>query len=309
MTVRLPAGARLRRLLAILAWLAHRGDASIAEVAARFGMAADEVVAELEMAACCGLPPYTPDRLIELMVGDDTVETNLGPEFSRPVRFSAAEGFTVAASARAILAVPGSDPDGALAGALAKLENALGERERVSVDLDVPPLLARVRRAAADRESVDIEYYSASRDEATRRRVDPYAVFASGGRWYLDAWCHRVDGLRHFRVDRVEAVEPTGEHFDPPAGFTPGEVFDPGPDTPVATVLLPAGARWMIETLPVRSEADEPDGRIRVELAVGGEAWLARLLLQAGPGSEVVDPPELRGVGVAAAQAVLDRYR
>ena len=308
MSVRLPAGTRLRRLLAILGWLSRRGDASIAEVARRFGMTEEDVVTELEMAACCGLPPYTPDRLIELMVGEQTVETNLGPEFSRPVRFSAAEGFTVAASARAILAVPGADPDGALAGALAKLERALGEHQRVSVDLDDPPLLAQVRRAAEEGVSIDIEYYSASRDEVTRRRVDPYAVFSSGGRWYLDARCHRVEGLRHFRVDRIESLQPTDARFAVPAGYEPGEVFDPGPGTRRATLLLPGSARWMTDTMPVISVVDEPEGRLRVELDVGGEAWLARLLLQAGPGSEVLAPEELRGCAADAARSVLGRY-
>jgi len=123
------AGDRLRRLLAMLPWLAERGRVPIKEVADRFDMRPNEVVAELELAACCGLPPYTPDQLIELVVTDDYVEANLGGRLSRPLRFSPAEGFTVAASARAILAVPGADPDGALARALAKLEAALGQRQ------------------------------------------------------------------------------------------------------------------------------------------------------------------------------------
>ncbi|HZT66784.1 MAG TPA: WYL domain-containing protein [Acidimicrobiales bacterium] len=308
MNVRLPAGARLRRLLAMLNWLSHRPDAKVDEIADRFSMSADEVVSELEMAACCGLPPYTPDRLIEVMVGEDRVEANLGAEFSRPVRFSAAEGFTVATAARAILAVPGSDPEGALARALAKLEEVLGERQRVSVDLDEPPLLGEVRRAADAGETLEIDYYSASRDEMTTRQVDPYAVFSTGGWWYLDGFCHRAGGVRHFRVDRIGAARPTGHRFDRPEHVEPGEVFEPGPDTPVAVLLLPESSRWVIESYPVVSVDDEPDGRLRVSLAVGGEAWLARLLLRAGPGSEVLEPAELRRCGAEAARRMLARY-
>ena len=58
-----PAGdtaTRLRRLLAILTWLAQEGEAPIDEVAARFDLTPTALVAELEMAACCGVPPYTP---------------------------------------------------------------------------------------------------------------------------------------------------------------------------------------------------------------------------------------------------------
>ncbi|MGI0131405.1 MAG: helix-turn-helix transcriptional regulator, partial [Thermoplasmata archaeon] len=176
-------------------------------------MSEEEVVALLELAACCGLPPYTPDQLIELIISEDRVEANIGPYLSRPLRFSASEGFTLAASARAILAVPGSDPSGALTRGLSKLESVLGDRQPVAIDLDEPPLLEVVRQAIEGREGLDLHYYSASRDEITRRRVDPYTVFAKDGHWYVEGMCHLAGGIRHFRVDRMLEAEPAGEVF------------------------------------------------------------------------------------------------
>ncbi len=311
MSPQLTVEARLRRLLAVLGWLSRRGagTARIEEVAARFGMTEAEVVSELELAACCGLPPYSPDQLMELMVDDDEVQADLGPELSRPRRLSSAEGFTLAASARAILAVPGSDPDGVLASALAKLEAVLGRRESVSISLDDPALLEMVRVATDRSAQLRITYYSASRDEASQRVVDPYHVFSSGGFWYLDAWCHRSEALRHFRVDRIEAAEPTGETFVRPEGGPPASVVAPGPETQTATVLLPAGASALLESLSSVKVTPQADGRLRVVLPVGGEAWLARLLLRAGVGSEVLEPPELVGAGARAARSVLAGYR
>ncbi|HEX4176432.1 MAG TPA: WYL domain-containing protein, partial [Acidimicrobiales bacterium] len=64
---------RLRRLLAVIGWLAQVGDAPIAEVSKRFGMSEQELVAELELAACCGTPPYTPDTLMEIEVSETSV--------------------------------------------------------------------------------------------------------------------------------------------------------------------------------------------------------------------------------------------
>ena len=116
---------RLRRLLAILTWLAQEGEAAIDEVAARFDLTPTALVAELEMAACCGVPPYTPDQLLEIVVTEDTVSTRVGTVLARPRRLSPREGLALAASARALLAVPGSDEDGALSRALAKLDRAL----------------------------------------------------------------------------------------------------------------------------------------------------------------------------------------
>ncbi|HEY2215397.1 MAG TPA: WYL domain-containing protein, partial [Acidimicrobiales bacterium] len=119
---------RLRRLLAIVGWLAQVGEAEIVDIAQRFTINEDELVRELELAACCGVPPYTPDTLMEIEVSETTVRAFLPAEFARPRRLTPAEGFAVAASARLILTVPGPDDD-ALRRALAKLEVALGSRE------------------------------------------------------------------------------------------------------------------------------------------------------------------------------------
>ena len=235
---------RLRRLLAVVGWLATVGEAPISEVSRRFSIPEDELVRELELAACCGLPPYSPGDLLEIIVTSETVEANLGRELARPRRLTAAEGFALAAAARTILAVPGADEDGSLAGALAKLDAALGDREKLVVDLDAPSLLADVRHATDDRRQLEIEYHSASSDETTRRVVDPLAVVSLDGHWYLDADCHRAGGLRRFRVDRIRSVRdlgplPDGER---PDAAVARNAFVPGPGALPVRLALGPGA-------------------------------------------------------------------
>ena len=120
---------RLRRLLAVVGWLAQVGEAPIADAARRFGMDEDELISELELAACCGVPPYTPDTLMEIEVSETSVRAFLPPEFARPRRLTPAEGFAVAASARLIMAVPGPD-DGALAPRPVQARSGLGIARR-----------------------------------------------------------------------------------------------------------------------------------------------------------------------------------
>src|SRR5580692_8916924 len=119
MSAVLDTAIRLRRLLAILAWLAQVGEASIDQTADRFDLTPEALVTELEMAACCGVPPYTPDQLMEIIVTDTTVSARVGTSLARPRRLSPSEGFALATSARALLAVSGSDESGALSRALA----------------------------------------------------------------------------------------------------------------------------------------------------------------------------------------------
>lgn len=311
------AGRRLRRLLAMLAYLAGVGEAAIADVAQRFAMSEEEVVAELELAACCGLPPYTPDQLIDLIVDADRVVAERVGELGRPPQLTPGEGFAVAAAARALLAVPGADPGGSLASALAKLESALGE-DRLVVDIDAPEHLAAIRAATAGGAQVEIEYLSAGRGELSRRVVDPYQVVLREGRWYLDGYCHRAGGVRRFQVDRVRSVRETGERASAPTGPHP-ELDDPrafvgGADAVATRIELPAASAWLVERFAVGppkavGPPNAVGARVEVTVLVGGERWLEQLMLRLGPEAAVVDPPQFVGVAAAGARRALRKYR
>ena len=244
MATKVDAGARLLRLLAVLTWLARQGRAPVSELSERFGLEPDELIADLELAACCGVPPYTPDQLMEIIVDDEEVIADLGADLARPRRLTASEGFALAASARAIAAVPGSDPDGALAGALAKLESALGGRGLLRIDIPEPAQLALVRDAATRGAQLELRYYSASSDRESTRVVDPVSVLAIEGVWYLDGFCHNAQGMRRFRVDRILDGRLTGETS--PSGSDSGsrssDAYVPGPEATLAHVAIDAGA-------------------------------------------------------------------
>jgi predicted DNA-binding transcriptional regulator YafY len=302
---------RLRRLLAVVGWLAQVGQAPIAEVAQRFDMEEAELIAELELAACCGVPPYTPDTLMEIEVSETSVRAFLPAEYARPRRLTPAEGFAVAASARLILAVPGSD-DAPLRRALAKLEAALGSREAMGVDVDAPQQLAAVRAATDGGDMVEIDYLSASRDELTTRVVEPAQVITMDGHWYLDAFCHRAGDMRRFRIDRINAVR---SHDGAPAG-TPRrlrateDTFLPGPGALEVHLRLGPGAQWVAESVPVRGAVRSADGSVTdVVLDVAGMAWFERLLLQLGTEAQVVSPIELSDLASRAALKVLKVYQ
>ena len=301
---------RLRRLLALVGWLAQVGEAPIADAAHRFGMSEKELVAELELAACCGIPPYTPDTLMEIEVSEDSVRAFLPAEYARPRRLTPAEGFAVAASARLLLAVPGSE-DEVLRRALAKLDAALGSREAVGLDVDAPTNLAAVRDAADSGAALEIDYLSGSRDELTTRVVEPVQVATIDGHWYLDAYCHRAGDMRRFRVDRIGDVRQPAQSPDPAATRTRPleEMFVPGPGAVEVHLQLGPDAQWVPESVPVRAVRRADDGSVTdVVLDVSGMAWFERLLLQLGPAVRVVSPPELTGLAAEAAGKVLDRY-
>ena len=319
MSASLDTAARLRRLLAILTWLAQEGEAPIDEVAARFELTPSALVAELEMAACCGVPPYSPDQLLEILVTEDAVSTRVGTTLARPRRLSPREGLGLAASARALLAVPGSDDNGALSRALAKLDRALGQGA-IDVELDAPDQLDAVRVALEVGDRLAISYYTASTDQTGDRTITPRRLFASEGHWYVDAWCEVADGIRRFRVDRIGSASAAGPAqpeilaepltadvaLDSSGGVSLG-AFVPGPDSRLVRIVINPAMAWLLEAIPSARSVEE-DGRVLWEVFVGGDAWLERLLLRLGPDVEVVAPLVDRVLAPDAAQRILARY-
>lgn len=303
-----PAAERLRRVILMVPHILAHGGASIPELARTFDVPEREVVRDLEVLWLCGLPPYTPDQLVEVDIDGDFVTIREAEWFRRPLRLTPGEGLALLTSGRALLALPGSDPQGPLATALEKLEALLGARGVVDVEIEAGVGVERFREAATRRERLEVDYYSFGRDALTTRRVDPHAVVNLDGHWYVAAHCHLAGDERLFRLDRIRAVRETGERFDPPPpGGPPEDAFRPSPGEVRATLDLPARAHWVAESYPVE-EVRERRGRLRVTLAIGAPAFLERILLRAGPGTEVVRPKQWADLGARAARRVLARY-
>lgn len=310
------AEVQIERILALVPWLAAHPGAEKSEIASRFRVREAQLDADLALVLMIGVPPYSPGDYIDVDDDGETVTVRMAESFRRPLRLSPTEGLAALAAGRALLAVPGSDPEGPLARALEKLDAALGSPD-LRVDVPQPEHLDTVRRAAAAGERIEIDYWSAGRDEVTTRRVDPRVVFLAAGEWYVDAYCRRAENDRLFRVDRIRGVRATGEHFEATpdalawrgAGAGPPTVFNPAPGDPRVELELAPTAAWVAEHYPVESVVTERDGRVRVVLAVSEPAFLERLLLSLGPDARVVGDD---GAGVsasAAARRILARYR
>jgi proteasome accessory factor C len=304
------ADERLRRLLALVPWVAAQDGPTVEEVCTRFGCTEAELLADLDLLFVCGVHPFSPDTLIEVDVDEGRVWIRYADWFARPLRLTPAEGLALVAASAALLAAPGSDPEGPLARGLAKLAAVLGvdPEEAVEIELgDAPPdVLDTVRRAVEEHRRLQVEYYSYGRDTWARRTVEPYRLFSAAGQWYVPAYSVDAGGERLFRLDRMRSPVLLDEHFEPPADARPAAVYHPRPDDPVVVLELAPDARWVAERYPVESAEDLGDGRLVVTLRVSERPWLERLLLRLGPAAVVRSGAE--GVAAEAAARVLARY-
>jgi proteasome accessory factor C len=311
---RLTATERLRRMLAIVPWVAAQPEgATITEICDRFDLDRDQLQDCLDTAFMVGLHPYTPDALIDVMLDGDRVRLRLPDFFTRPLRLSADQALALLAAGRSLLNVPGAEPDGPLARGLDKLSATLGGDGGSLVDVELGDaagaVLPQLQDAVARQRRVALDYYSYGRDALTHRRVDPWRVHAEQGRWYLEGWCHASDEVRVFRVDRIAEVDVLEETFDRPTRVPVVGVFRPRPDDPRVTLRLTPEARWVTEQYPVEAVEEGPDGCLDVTLAVVARPWLERLLVRLGPEATLLDAPsELATAGPEAARRILARY-
>lgn len=313
---RVSASDRLRRLLALLPWLADHPGAAIDEICARFEIDPDQLRADLEVVWMVGLPPYTPDQLIDVVIEDDRVWLNLGDFFASPLRLTPDQALALVAAGRSLADTPGADPDGPLSRGLAKLATSLGVAADEAVDVHLgdaeAATVAALREAVHDRRRVEIDYYSYGRDRRSTRRIDPHRVLADQGQWYVSAWCHEADGERLFRVDRIRTVRPTDDHFDAPAEPA-GADYGFDAEGAIVRLRLTPAVRWVVDQYPTVAVEEGPGDDLVVTLAVGARPWLERLLLRLGPEATVLDltGTDLDGAEVrrAAANRILARYR
>lgn len=309
-----PSGARLQRLLAMVPWIASHDGPTLQQVCERFGVTPAQLAADLEVVWLVGVPPYTPDALIDVVQEGDRVWIHYAEVFSEPNRLTPDQAVALLTAGASVLALPGGDSTGALAAGVAKLAAVLGVDASQVLDINLggagAEVLDLLRQAVRDRRRVHLDYYSFGRDERTQRDVDPYQVHVEDGSFYLLGYCHLAKSTRRFRVDRIASATPLEESFTPPDVSTGGPVFEPDANDPRVMLRLSPSARWVAEVHPVESVEEQPDGSLMVTLAIAAEAWLERLLVSLGPDAEVVDAPDrLRGAGARAAARILARYR
>ncbi len=312
---RLAARDRLARLLAVIPWVAGQDGATLDDIAARFDYPRDQLLADLQdVVFFVGVHPFTPDALIDVDIREGKVWIRYADWFSKPLRLTAEEGARLLTAGRSVLGLTGeSDESGPLLRALAKLQLALGEgaAQAVEVRLGEAPeeILDTLRRAVAEGRRIELDYYSYGRDERSARQVDPARVFSDHGNWYLAGWCHRAEGDRIFRVDRIRTVDLLDDAVEH-RQLTADTSFTPSGDDPRVELRLPADARWVIEQYPTEAVTEHEDGTIDVRMAVTAQPWLERLLLRLGPTTDVLQiddalDADLRSV---AARRVLARY-
>ena len=303
------AEERVSGLLRMLPWLMQREHVSIAEMAQQFSISEADLIEDLEMTAMCGVPPYSPYELTEIMIDEGTIFIGPNKHFDRSLELSASEAFGLSLLATAAEELPGFSRGKDLKNALKKLRKVLGEGI-IDVDAESPEFLDVITEAAASGERLRISYWTPARNEESERVITVRMVFTDRGRWYITADDDLSGDSRHFRVDRIRSIEKTGEFAS--VSTIAAEVpvwFADAQDNIVVSAHVSPAASWVIETYPCTVLEEHADGSFDISIVANSAHWLGRLLLRAGGGVVVTAPTSMVNVYAQVAADVLVRYR
>lgn len=171
----------------------------------------------------------------------------------------------------------------------------------------------KLSEAVARSRKVIMEYFVESRDEVTQRTVDPLGLVYYFDHWNLIAFDYLRDGIRNFRLDRMQELFVLSERFDRPEGFD------------LQTYLEQDGMRPSLETIrlsfsetayararssvPAKIESEvHENSRVEITFNFDNQHYLTSWLMRFGAEVKVEAPKSLAKAHQEAAAQISQLY-
>jgi predicted DNA-binding transcriptional regulator YafY len=159
-----------------------------------------------------------------------------------------------------------------------------------------------ISQAIDKRRTVQMRYFSASRNSTGRREVDPYFLRFAGGGLYLIGHCHLRREVRMFSVERIRSITLTDHPYQMPLDFKVDEyvqdalgIMRSGRRIEVELLFSKKAAAWVKDKTwhPSQQTKLLKDGRLKLTLKVADNDELVGWVLSFGSEVAVLGPREL----------------
>lgn len=213
---------RADRLFQIVELLRRHGVLTAMDIAEKLEVSVRTIYRDMEDISASGVP----------LRGEAGVGYALEKGYDLPpLMFTQAELEALEVAARIFSAMADAELQEGLGSALAKIRAVLPHtlrRSREELAVFAPDFVVSARMRAAmpalrtalrERRKIRLQYRKESGEESSRT-LRPLGLFYWGKTWTLVAWCEWRDDFRHFRLDRMEDWELTGDTFAPEPGKT-----------------------------------------------------------------------------------------
>ena len=160
----------------------------------------------------------------------------------------------------------------------------------------------QLSQAIAQPRTVQMRYYTASRDRTARREVDPYHLWYADGGLYLIGHCHLRQEVRMFAVDRIRSLMLTNRpcqmplDFDLDAYVRDALVVMRGKPIEIELLFDKPTTAWVKDRRwhPSQQTTVGKDGRLRMSMRAADTRELVGWVLHFGSGVRVISPASFR---------------
>ncbi len=292
---------RLTRLLAMITYFGDGRTVAFADAAEHFGITEKQLLDDINTLWVSGAPGYSHSELIDFEASafdQGMVRLREAQKMDRPLRLSPGEAVALLVALNSLIARLGENET--LLTTRQKLQHAAGEAataaEAVHITRtpeDTQRIRQQVEAAIAEGKQLWIRYVSGM-DQVSERTIDPVMLNSVGEHWVLGAWCHKAQGDRRFRLDRILDLDLRDEPVSQNATAVRLEPLDTTDFAHEVSLRLASQARWVTEQIPVESVTEHGDS-FTVVIASSDPLWLSQLCLRLGDSIVDVSPPDVAG--------------
>jgi proteasome accessory factor C len=289
----------------LIPYILENPGVSISTLAAKFSVTEKQVENDLQLIFMCGLPGYTPYELIDIVFEDGIVSVIDPQVLDKPRRFNKSELIVIALGLQILIEINKSNPEQlAKLHSLSKKISKLGSSNLITLDPLVTnsDYLDLITKAISERKHLEIEYNSLTKDERTRRAVDPQSLYFLNGNLYLSAFDLNVRSDRVFKVDLIEdCIIIDFKGYD--NSNEQAKLFE------VVLDVKKSHRSFIERNSSVISSSQEIGDGFEVHIQIGNIEWLRRSILSNAPGITVTSPSLFASELLESAKSVLALYQ
>lgn len=313
-------GDNLIRLVKMVLLIDAHPGLSAKELAKKCGVSERQIFRDIRVLCYAGVPIY-PDNGYRLLSKSRLQKVSLTLEESLAIIY----GLKLLEKQRGFLHSGAGVKEKLLELLPVQLQHEIEDIQKqiaVSADASVDysdkdNLFKKINNAIRTGQSMEMDYYSFSRDQLSTRKIDSYQIVFRDGFWYLVAFCHLRGEVRLFRIDRIQHLELTAENFTKPIDFDletylgSAWQMERGDEFGFSIRFKGEAARYVQETHfhPSQQITFDNEGAIIFSAKACGTKSVARWALQFGGEAEVLEPLELKELVIKRIQEALQNYQ
>lgn len=319
---------KIERLMNLVLLIKNNPGIHVKKIAESFNISERTVYRDFITLSFTGIPVYSaPGKGGGYFIDKDC--------FLPPLRFTCEEAASILIAAKFFQTQKGFPYQQHIQLALEKIEGVLETENKQymqKIDKKISVFLSKFKdyqqystifqetnKAIIEKRQIKITYYSMSKDETTKRTLDPIHLMFRGGFWYLIAFCHLRNKIKMFRIDRIKDLQLTDKTFQVPADFSLASymgkswqvVRGEGETYQVEIKIFPPAARWVKEEMlhPTQKITSSDNGSIIFNAEVPSFIEIKKWVLRLGSCAEVLKPEGLKKEVIEEIKGMGRRYR